>query len=672
MRYIPTLIILFILNQISFGQNFAGMPAIFSDNMVLQQKTSVPLWGKSKLDGELKITASWGQIAKTAVLKDKAWSVKLKTPTAGGPYEIKIQLGDSVFAYKNVLIGEVWVCSGQSNMEMPLEGWQPKDTIRGSYQVIKNSADPKIRLFSVTRNFADKRQDNCVGTWIECNPENVAKFTATGYFFGKKLSDVLKVPIGLIHTSWGGTAVESWISVDYLKEMSDYKPVIEKLGDSEKDNENLFKWLNTLPVIDVSSKPENTKWEGLDFGDSAFSKTEYSDSVWSEMKLPTTWERTSLGDFDGVVWFRKTVEIPDSWLNKELVLELGPIDDMDRAFVNGAIVGINEKSGLWQIGRVYTVPKELVTGKKLTISVRVIDTQGGGGIYGQSEKMNIHPKESDEKINLSGVWKYVPVSVYKGSKFYLIGATNEDFLKRPKLTIDLSAYTPTTLFNAMINPLIPYGIKGAIWYQGEANTDKPQIYSDLLKMMITNWRAEWKRGDFPFYLAQIAPYNYGEFTQSQKLREAQMKTMSFKNTGMAVTLDIGNPENIHPDNKTDIGQRLALWALAKDYGKKVVFSGPIYKSMKTIGNKIELSFHYADKGLKLKPIKEKLNFTIAGKDKVFKTATVKVSGGKLIVSSPEVKEPVAVRYAWSNIEEGNLFNGAGLPASSFRTDNWEE
>ena len=608
MRYIVTLSVLFFVCQLTYGQAFAGMPSIFSDNMVLQQKTTVPFWGKSKIDGKIKITAAWGQKAEGKAEKDKPWSLKLKTPKAGGPYEVKVQIGDSVLVYKNVLVGEVWLCSGQSNMEMPLEGWPPKDTIRTSYQSIKNSENPNIRLFTVTRSFADKRQDNCSGSWLPCNPANSAKFSATAYFFGKKLNEELKIPVGLIHTSWGGTAVESWISSDYLKEMSAYKPIIDKLGDSEKEIAELQKWLAAHQVIDLNGKPEETKWLGLEFEDADCAKPDYNDSAWPEMKLPTAWERTELGDFDGTVWFRKKIEIPDEWLGKELVLELGPIDDMDRAYVNGVKAGAGEQGGLWQVDRIYDIPKDAVTAKNVVVAVRVVDNQGGGGIYGVAEKLNIHPKGSAEKINISGAWKYLPVAEYKGNKFYVLGAKGEEFLKRPKLTVGLSAYTPTALFNAMINPVLPYGIKGAIWYQGEANTDKPHLYSDLLKMMITNWRAEWKRGDFPFYFAQIAPWNYGEATKSQKLREAQLKTMQFKNTGMAVTLDIGNPENIHPDNKSDVGARLAFWALAKDYGKKIPFSGPVVKTIKINGNKIELTFDHAVRGLVIKPIKEKKQF----------------------------------------------------------------
>jgi sialate O-acetylesterase len=243
---------------------------------------------------------------------------------------------------------------------------------------------------------------------------------------------------------------------------------------------------------------------------------------------------------------------------------------------------------------------------------------------------------------------------------------------RPVLPVDISAYTPTTLYNAMIHPLVPFAIKGAIWYQGEANTGNPQLYKSLMESMISNWREDFNRKDFPFYYVQIAPYNYGDQTPSQKLREAQFKSLSIPKTGMAVTMDIGNPLNIHPANKKDVGGRLAFWSLAKDYGKKVFYSGPVYKSMKVNKDKAVLSFDNTDGGLVIKELNGSNNFLIAGEDKIFKKAVVKVEGKKLIISNPEITKPAAVRYCWSNIEEGTLFNGKGLPSSSFRTDEWND
>jgi sialate O-acetylesterase len=663
----------FLINAQSSPQNSFEMPVIFSDNMVLQQKSKAPFWGKANPNLKILINASWGASAKATVQSDSLWQAKLKTPRAGGPYEIKLQIGDSIIVYKNVMIGEVWLCSGQSNMEMPLAGWPPRDLIDGSAQTIQNAGNKNIRLFTVTRAYSDQPKFNCVGQWQESNPQTAATFSATAFYFGKKLHEELKVPIGLIHTSWGGTPVQAWTSGQFLAQLGEYKSIIKTIDECGPEILKLHDWLNRHPIIDVSNKEPEDKWRGLDFQDEACSSPEFDDSRWRVMNLPTLWETTEVGNFDGAMWFRKQIEIPASWLNSDLIVELGPIDDMDVTFVNGQKVGGYEVDGQWQTDRIYPVPKELVTEKLITIAVRVIDNQGGGGIWRQKEKLKIYPQagESGQSISLSGTWKYLAVAEYLAGKFYVLGAKGEEYFSRPKVPIDLSASTPTALYNAMIRPLIPYAIKGVIWYQGEANTTQPELYKTLFPMMINNWRADWKQGKFPFYYAQIAPYNYGDSTPSQRLREAQLFTLSTPKTGLVVTLDIGNPDNIHPANKKDVGERLARWALAKDYGKKVVYSGPLYRSMKVVNDKIILSFKHTNGGLVLKERNGEHHFLIAGQDSVFKKAEVKIKGKKLVLSNPEIKKPVAVRYAWSNTDEGTLFNGAGLPASSFRTDNWK-
>lgn len=651
---------------------FVEMPAIFSDNMVLQQKSKAPFWGKATPGETVLIQAGWGQTAKAKVQNDSLWNTKIQTLKAGGPYQIKIKIGDSSFTFKNVLIGEVWVCSGQSNMEMPMEGWLPKDTIIGAQNEIKNGQNFNIRFFTVTQAYSDKPKFNCSGEWLPSSPEAVAKFSATGFFFGKKLAEELKVPIGLINTSWGGTTVESWMSKKYLGFVDEYKELLKKIDDSGAEIKKLYDWLERFPVIDMSGKDNLSKWEGLNFNDDDCSSPLFDDSKWKNMTLPTLWETTELGNFDGAVWFRKKVEIPKSWLHKELVVELGPIDDMDGTFINGIRVGAYETGGQWQTERIYNVPKELVSDSIITIAVRVIDNQGGGGIYGDKEKLNIHLKDGNEKISLSGEWKYLPVAEYRSGKFFVFGSAQGEYFTRPIIAIDLSAYTPTTLYNAMIAPLIPYSIKGAIWYHGESNTDKPDLYKTLFPKMIENWRADWKEGSFPFYFVQIAPFKYDEKTQSQRLREAQFFSLSVPNTGMAVTLDIGNPDNVHPGNKKDVGERLAFWALAKNYHKKVFYSGPLYKSQKISTDKIILSFEQADGGLFIQENKSGSNFLIAGEDRQFKEANVTVEGKKLVLSNPEINKPVAVRYAWSNTAEATLFNKKNLPASSFRTDDWND
>jgi sialate O-acetylesterase len=670
MKAISLFVLLTILNNAQ-EKSMLEIPAIFSNNMVLQQNSEVSFWGKAQANKSVNITGSWGSTVNTVVQQDSSFSTKLKTPSAGGPYQVYLQIGDTTIIYKNVMIGEVWLCSGQSNMEMPLMGWPPNDLILNSEEEIRNANNSDIRLFTVTRAVSNKKEFNCFGSWEEFTPQSAANFSATAYFFGKKLYDELKIPIGLIHSSWGGTPVESWTSNEFLATVGTYDQILNDIKNSGEEIQNYKTWLSSHPAIDLRNNKSDSRWENLSFNDENCPLTDFNDINWKEMNLPSLWEKTEIGNFDGVIWFRKKIVIPDSWKNQELVLNLGPIDDMDRTYVNGKLVGAYESEGLWQKVRSYLVQREVVQSNELTIAIRVLDNQGGGGLYGKPEQLSIHPVNSFETISLAGRWKYLPVAEYYESMIYVFGFDHNDYYNKPQMRINLSQYTPTTLYNAMINPIIPYNIKGAIWYQGESNTGNPKQYATLFPLMIKNWREDWNLGEFPFYYVQIAPYEYGDSTHSELLRESQLKCLSIPKTGMVVTLDIGNPQNIHPGNKKDVGERLALWALAKTYIKKVNFSGPIYKSMKIQKEKISLAFDYAKNGLLFKELNGENNFQIAGKDKIFKKAKVRITGNKLVVFSDEVKNPVAVRYAFTNISEATLFNKEGLPASSFRTDDWE-
>lgn len=661
------MIFLLIIN-IMYGQSLK-MPNIFSDNMVLQQNSKVTLWGKAVPKSKIKITSSWGAKAFAVADDDSIWRTKIQTPKYGGPYKIEIKVNDEKIVYKNILIGEVWLCSGQSNMEMPLEVWPPSAVVEGSENAIKNSFNPMIRFFTVSKKVSDKPEFNCEGKWVEQNPETAAKFSATAFFFAQKLYNELKIPIGLIHSSWGGTPVEAWTSGKSISSIDKYKDIIEKINQGKNDLIKLNEWLSSKKQIGISKREPFQKWVDLDFDDSKCSETNFDDSKWREMNLPTNWENTEVGNFDGVVWFRKKITIPANWMNQNLVVELGPIDDMDETFINGNKIGGYESDSFWDKDRIYDIPASLVNDTILTIAVRVIDNQGGGGFWGVPEKLKLHPKYFNQSISLATAWKYLPVAEYRYGKFFVFGS-NGDYYNRPKLTIDFSAYTPSSLFNGMIAPLIPYEIKGVIWYQGESNTNQPELYQSLFSLMISNWRDDWKK-EFPFYYVQIAPWNYGELIKSQKLREAQLLTLKVPKTGMVVTLDIGDVTNIHPAKKKEVGERLALWALAKDYNKKVVPSGPIYKSMKINNNQIEITFDYAE-GLKLNPVNEKSNFLIAGEDKIFKPAIVQIKNNKLVVYSDEIKNPKAVRYCWDNTSSATLFNKYNLPASSFRTDDWAD
>ncbi len=644
---------------------------LFTDTMVLQQQSTSPIWGRGTPGTMIKVQASWGASGSIHVGSDSTWMLKVRTPKAGGPYEVSILHDDTTLVLKNVLVGEVWLCSGQSNMEMPLAGWPPSDTVLNSAQEIEHSNLPNVRFFAVSRAFSAVPEFACEGTWTESSPATSRDFSATAYFFGKKLYETLHVPIGLIRSSWGGTRIESWIDAHYLSQIPGYDTTLQQIRSCADGQQRILSWLHQYPVIDMRSRKGEARWTGLSFQDTECANRSYNDSSWLGMKLPIYWERTSVGEFDGVVWFRKQVTVPASWIRKALVLELGPVDDIDVTYINGVKVGSHDGEGAWQEKRVYDVPAELIDSTVVQIAVRVIDYQGGGGIWGDPKTMSLHPKESAESIPLAGNWRYVPVAEYLSNTLYVFGPNGQQYETRPHLTIDLSANTPTALYNAMVSPLVPYSIRGVIWYQGESNTDNPKLYRQLFPLLIENWRNEFKIGEFPFYYVQIAPWNYGPSSHSELLREAQTATLDVKNTGMAVLLDVGNHANIHPANKPAVGERLALWALAKTYRKNVAYSGPMFKSARIVKEGIEVSFQYADKGLVLIGGTRGNAFQIAGADRVFRSANVAVRGSKLLVSNPDVPMPEAVRYAFSNTPDATLFNTDGLPASSFRTDDWK-
>jgi sialate O-acetylesterase len=634
--------------------------------MLLQQKTTAKIWGKANPGRKISVSASWNARGQSIAGKDGKWSVNLVTPEAGGPYTITISGKDTTISVKNVLIGEVWFCSGQSNMEMPLAGWPPKDTIMHSSVMIASASIPEIRLFNVQKKISGDPLDDCAGKWEISTPETVKQFSATAYFFGKKLYNDLHVPVGLIESAWGGTPSESWTSSESLEKAGEFISEIEAIKKSAPLQAEYQKWLNTLKKVEI--KPAGyDQWKDLSFNDENLQSTEYNDNTWPVMVLPTQFERI-IGEFDGAVWFRKMVDIPQSMNGKDLVLSLGPIDDMDRTYFNGKLVGSTEVSGFWQAERNYEIPGSMVKAGANLISVRVLDTGGGGGIYGTPEKMKLSLK-SDPGIfvPLKGDWKYQPVAELTGGKFYVydISKYNIQAQNRP---VNLGPGTPSVLFNGMVCPALPYQIKGAIWYQGEANVGRAAQYSKIFPAMIQNWRTAWGIKDFPFYFVQIAPYVYSgiDSTESGFLREAQEKALDMVKTGMVITLDIATVMNIHPPFKKEVGERLALLALNNDYGMKNPCVGPVYKSMLVAGSTVKLHFDNIGEGLIAKNgnLKE---FEIAGKDGRYVKANAKIVNNEVLVSSPLVREPVSIRYCWHNGSEASLFNKAGFAAWQFRT-----
>jgi len=647
-----------------------SLSSIFSDHMVLQQAESVPIWGTATPYSKISIDGSWGNSVGATTNSEGEWDTEILMPAAGGPFELTISTKDTAITIKDVMAGEVWLCSGQSNMEMPLKGWLPNDPIANSAEAIANANYPMIRMFTVEKAIDIAPTTEYSGSWAVANSANAGDFSATAYFFGRALHQKLNIPIGLIHTSWGGTPAEAWTEGNHLTSLADYLEVQKKLEQAKPQQAALKNWLATKAVVDNTELPEAARWQNLDFKDEGLVSGRIVENTLTNISMPMMWEQEEIGldAFDGVILFRKEVTIPNAFLNQELTLELGAIDDMDETYFNGVKVGSMMGTGKWNTKRVYTIPKELTSKNKNLLSIRVVDTGGGGGFSSESMRLSIN--DGNESLNLGGQgWNYLPTAEYAKGKFYLYGGTVADFQDRPKVDLELNANTPTVLYNAMIAPLVPYGIKGAIWYQGESNVRRDKQYEALFPKMIESWRSVWNQGDFPFYFVQIAPFNYGNSNaiESAQLRDAQRKSLSVANTGMAVTLDIGNSDNIHPANKKDVGERLALWALAKDYNQtEVVCSGPLFNGMKIEGRKIRLSFQFAE-GLTSKDIRI-TGFEIASANGLFLPANAAIEGKEVIVSSPQIVNPIHVRYAFKNSSTATLFNGAGLPASSFSTE----
>ena len=626
------------------------LPSLFTDNMVLQQNELSSIWGTAI--PKRKVTIDFNGSKKTAVAdKNGEWMIKLNPGAAGGPFEMLV-FGVDTIALKNVMVGEVWVCSGQSNMEMPLAGW---GQVLNYEEEIAQANFPNLRLFQVKHATAlNSRDDVEAGPWQECSSETVPLFSAVAYFLGRELIEELDVPIGLIHTSWGGTIAEAWTAPDFLLEMADFSEAMKRQNilaateDSQRvDFETQMKEWNAAVDAIVAKVQE---------GAPALEEVSLDDSKWKTMRVPILWESAGLPGFDGIVWFRKTIELSEAQASGECVVSLGPIDDQDITFVNGEKIGATD---LYNEPRDYTVRAGVFKPGKNVIAVRVLDTGGGGGIWGDASQMSLKCA-SGSAISLAGDWKYKK------------GPSLAEAPPRPQSPDNPNR--PAVLYNAMLEPLMPFTIRGAIWYQGESNAGRAYQYRELFPTMITSWREHWGVGNFPFYFVQLANWRQRrEFPVDSdwaELREAQMLTLSLPNTGMAVAIDIGDAADIHPKNKQDIGLRLALNALAQVYDKEFVYSGPMYRSFNVENDKIRLEFDHVAEGLVAKG-GVLTGFAIAGADSQFIWANAEIDGETIIVSSPNVEKPIAVRYAWADNPLCNLYNSANLPASPFRTDDWD-
>ncbi|MFY0626253.1 MAG: sialate O-acetylesterase [Reichenbachiella sp.] len=618
-----------------------SLPKLVSNGMVIQRNSAVNIWGWS--DPNQKIDLEFNDESyETTSDKNGNWLIKLNHLSAGGPYDLSIN--DSIWV-RDILVGDVWLCSGQSNMELNMKRISPAYP-----DDILNVENKKIRYFHVPRvyDFKTERQDLEGGQWVSTSSESIQNFGAVAYYFGKTLYDKYNVPIGLINAALGGSPVESWISEDairsfpiHFEEAQRFKSdsLIKTIQLNDEERRNI--WYQTSSNKDQGN--QNQKW----------SEPSLDDSDWKEIDVPGYWGDNDLGGLNGVVWYRKDITLSSKNMQDPATLVLGRIIDADSTFVNGQFVG----NVTYQYPpRRYLIPDSLLKKGNNNITVRVINNRGRGGFLLDKNYELIF---KNEILDLSGKWKY------------RLGVEMNPLERQTFIR-----WKPVGLFNGMISPLLNYNIKGAIWYQGESNASRAEEYDELFPAMIQNWREKWGIGDFPFLYVQLANYmkrmdNPNESNWA-RLRESQSKALSMTNTAMAVAIDLGEWNDIHPLNKKDVGKRLALSAQKLAYNEDVIFSGPTYKSMEVRGNQIILSFDNIGSGMVIKEEQASLNeFAIAGTDKKYVWGNAKIVNDQVIVWNENIKNPLAVRYAWAdNPDKANLYNKEGLPASPFRTDNW--
>ncbi len=618
------------------------LPRLVRDSMVLQRDRKINIWGWASKGERVSVTFKLKTYTSNTG-KDGKWMLQLPSMKAGGPYTMEIS-GKNKIVLHDVLIGDVWLCSGQSNMvhQMRLHNIRYRDEVAGAHY-------PEIRQFWIPTltSLQGPQDDLPAGNWKSANREDVLEFSAVAYFFAKDLYEKYKVPVGIINSSVGGTPIEAWTSEEGFKGFPSILQTIEKNKDTA--------YINSFSRNRLANRPDIPKLadKGL-AGPMPWYNPAYVPRDWRQIGIPGYWEDQGLRDLDGVVWYRREIDVPASMTGKPAKIFLGRVVNADAVYVNGKEVG-NTTYEYPQ--RRYAIPADVLKPGKNLFVVRVTNTSGKGGFVPDKPYCLI---AGNDTVDLKGYWLY---------------KVGEVFVPRQPSGggLGFSAQNaPAALFNAMIAPLINYAIKGIVWYQGEANTNAADEYAKLQPGMITDWRNKWNEGDIPFLYVQLPGYGDYNYLPSESswagLREAQLQSLSVVNTGMAVAIDLGEWNDIHPDRKKPVGDRLALAAEGIAYGENIVYSGPIYRSSEISGDKITISFTHAGGGLVTGDGEEPQEFAIAGADKKFVWANAKIEDDKVVVWSNEIKDPKYVRYAWADDPVNpNLYNKEGLPASPFET-----
>ena len=637
------LLLFLLLHKPAFAQ--ITLPRLIQDGMVLQRDAKLKVWGWASPGEKIKI--SFNRKSATATTgADGKWLATLPAMKAGGPYTMVLQ-GKNTVTLQDILIGDVWLCSGQSNMvhQMKLHNVTYASDIA-------NANFPQIRHFWIptTTNLNGPAKDLPPATWKQANPQDVNEFSAVAYFFARKLYNQYKIPIGLINASVGGTPIEAWMSEEGLKDFSSAVAAINKNKDSSYVNN-----LNRRPAATAATNRQRPEDKGLSGAVKWFDPA-YVPKGWQNINVPGYWEDQGIKDLNGAVWYRREIDVPAALAGVPAKVHLGRIVDADVLYINGKEVG---RTTYQYPQRRYMLPAGVLKSGKNILVVRVTNNNGKGGFVPDKP---YYIEANGQTLDLKGTWQYKVGEVYEpaagGFGGVGINAQNQ----------------PTALYNAMVAPAVNYAIKGILWYQGESNAGNPAEYKKLMPALINDWRSKWQQGNIPFLFVQLPNFMEVNYLPAESnwamMREAALRTLAVPNTAMAVTIELGEWNDIHPDNKKDVGERLALAAQKLVYGeKKLVSSGPLYQSAKVEADKIIISFTNTGSGLVAKDGEELSWFAIAGEDKKFVWAKAKIEGDKVIVWSEAVPQPKYVRYAWADNPYGaNLYNKEGLPASPFRTD----
>ena len=619
------------------------LPRLVSDGMVLQRDADVAVWGWAR-PGEVVAVSFLGKNYRATTSPAGQWRVQLPRLQPGGPFEMNIAASNQL-TIKNILVGDVWLCSGQSNMETPMSRLRDKFP-----DVIAQATNPNIRQFEVplTYAFQRPRADVTGGKWTAADPQTVLQFSGVAYFFAKEINAKYHVPVGIIKDAVGGSPAEAWLSADALRQFPSYEQQGARYKDSslvagirQRESAAVANWYQQVHQADQGEARGQQKWSAPD----------HDASGWATMKVPGYWaDQTPLGPVNGVVWFRKEIEVPAGMAGAPARLELGTLVDADSTYINGQLVGT---TGYQYPPRKYDVKPGVLKAGKNVVVVRLISNGGRGGF---TPDKNYQLTANGQVLDLRGAWQYK------------LGATMP-----PTPGTTTFQYQPGGLYNGMIAPVLPYGIKGVLWYQGESNTGHPQDYQALMTSLIGDWRKQFAQPALPFLYVQLANFMATKAEPGESgwaaVRDAQRRTLGVPHTGMAVITDVGEWNDIHPLDKQTVGHRLALAAYKVAYGEaNVVAAGPLFQEMKTAGNRVTLRFASTGGGLVAKggPL---AGFAVAGADNKFVWAQARIEGNKVVVWSDQVPQPVAVRYAWAdNPTTANLINREGLPASPFRTD----